>query len=167
MKLYRKSVALTLLFGIQNTIAQADMRHEMMECRKIPVISDRVDCYDMLADRLNQMGQNEQHINEKMTEKPQSEIRERTIGQKFLETFGLKEPEGETIILEVEKIKFGPQKQFMVTTSNGQTWLQTGNQRVNLPTHLPFEVTIERGAMGSYFLYAKGQQTHYKVKRIK
>ena len=55
----------------------------------------------------------------------------------------------------------------MITTESGQVWLQSDTQKVKLPRKLPFTVTIERGAMGSYFLNASGQSTQYKARRLK
>lgn len=173
------AIALIFTASFNTNWAQAaetgtPMAQDLLQCRKIDEMTARVACYDKIADQLGKMvasGQKVDHaLTAEATKKPSSEasgVRERSIGQKFLETFGLKEPEGETILLEVTNIKFGPSKQFMVTTSNGQVWLQSGSLRSKLPRDLPFEITIERGAMGSYFLYATGQSTHYKVKRLK
>ncbi len=169
MKKYQMGSAVILSCIFQVNIAQADMGQEMLECRKVPSIPDRVICYDKIADQLNQIVQDGQKNNVEIIVQPQpsAKTRERSVGQKFMERFGLKEPEGDLIILEVKRIKFGPRKQFMIFTTNGQAWVQIDNQRVNLPKRLPYEITIKRGSMESFFLYAKGQKTHYRVKRVK
>lgn len=161
--------AIILSCAFQVNMAQADIGKDLLECRKITAIPDRVVCYDKITDMLVQMVQEGQEANVEIIVQPKaaSKVRERSIGQKFMERFGLKKPEGDLITLEVKKIKFGPRKQFMVTTTNGQVWVQSDNQKVNLPRKMPFEISIKRGAMESFFLYAKGQNRQYRVKRLK
>lgn len=168
------------LSTVPSARADSDLGQDMLTCRTISEISQRVACYDAIADQLKVLHQAGEALSHKLSPPqttPQSSPnasntlkpnpQNQSMAQKLLETFGLKEKEGEKISQTVRKIKFGPQKQFMITTESGQVWLQSGPQKVKLPKRLPFDIFIERGAMGSYFLNAKGQSTQYKVRRIK
>tara|TARA_R110002073_G_scaffold148818_12_gene302148 strand:- start:15488 stop:15964 length:477 start_codon:yes stop_codon:yes gene_type:complete len=151
-----------LLFSLSTgaSVVKADTIQDILTCRSITAIDARLACFDAVADKIK--------TPPAVNASPDNAREEaKSNGQKLPQTFGLKEKEGERITQTVTGIKFGPAKQFMITTESGQVWLQSDTQKVKLPRKLPFTVTIERGAMGSYFLNASGQSTQYKARRLK
>ena len=82
--------------------------------------------------------------------------------------FGLerqKEYEQDKISAHVKSIKKNPYGLAKITLDNGQVWKQLDGGNIRLKTG--DEVTINRGALGSFNLRKAGYNRLFKVKRIK
>jgi hypothetical protein len=74
----------------------------------------------------------------------------------------------DSITAGVEDVAFNPFGRFTVFLDNGQIWqqLQGDTDKARFPKG-KFDVTIERGLLGSYNLTVEGHGRLYKVKRLK
>jgi len=159
---------------LSGNAAYADSGEKIRECSRITSALARLDCYDNLARSLS--GQKKAPAPVPMS---RSVIPAKPAAAKNPEqTFGSEAVKNKPnapdapekinhIQADVVKVKFGPHKEFLVTLSNGQVWLQKDTQRARLPKDTPFNVTIKRGAMGSYKLIVSDRNTSYRVKRLK
>jgi len=121
---------------------------DFKECRAIKGKSERLLCYDTIADG--------------------NIFNEVALQQVQVEKFGSKEKEADIsideLIVTVVRIQKDGNGLYYFQTSGGQVWKQVS--RGSWSSQVPFEANIKEGAMGSFFLVNEGGKST-RVKRVR
>lgn len=155
-------VALLSALMLAATAAHADFAADFKTCSTITVDSERLACYDKLA------------------QTPQSLSTVSASAPNPVASFGLetiaKTPEQkadkvnnpDVIAARLKGMFKGWKPDTRFALDNGQIWKNVGGDSVFLPDggENPV-VTVERGALGAYYLGVEGLNRKAKVKRVK
>lgn len=122
---------------------------DFKECRVIKAKSERLLCYDTIADGGifdNQKLQQEQVDNFGSTKK---EI----------------DVSVDSLTVSIVRIQKDTYDHLLLHTSDGQVWKQQSTSKLNLKA--PFEAKIEPGSLGSFFLVTEDGNHQIRVKRVR
>jgi hypothetical protein len=161
MKSFPKSTAAFLIrrqlilgLAVSTMLFQALMADEpenvsnVEDCRKISGKSERLACYDIVADG--------------------GVFNEQQAQQEKVESFGgtNKQPESsvEQLAVTIVKVQKADNRIHYFHTADGTVWKQSSASSWKL--NVPFQATIKTGVFSSYFLVAEGGKST-RVKRVR
>lgn len=72
----------------------------------------------------------------------------------------------EEMTFAVESVGKGDNGKPLLRLTNGQVWLLVDDLRWTTPRTKPFNVTIQRAALGSYLLQREGMNRGWRVRRV-
>ncbi|MBY6189693.1 hypothetical protein KUV22_04610 [Microbulbifer agarilyticus] len=131
----------TSIFGLP---AMADtVQEELKRCTEFSDDSKRLACYDKLANNL------QTHVEQRFGQEEKRAIQEAP----------------ESITATIESAQKGAYGKYTFTLDNGQVWRQTDSGRTIWRGGE--QVTLERGALGSFFMRKTEGGRALRVKRIK
>ena len=179
-----------ILSGRAFASARDNVLEAMGQCAAVADSAARLACYDKLAPRLREaLATPPTNLDHEPTKAEQQSWFGFDVGDLFgggsstpttPEQFGKERTEEQHAVRETEEIQsisagvtevsFTPVGQFIVFLDNGQVWrqLQGESERAHFRSNVKAnQVTIERGALGSYNLKLNDSVMIYKVTRVK
>jgi hypothetical protein len=160
----KKSVSVPLMTSILLGLVIAQMPAQFLladelknvtdftDCRAIKGKSERLRCYDTIAD------------GGIFNEEALQQVRVENFGSKEKETKEEKEAAIDTLTFTVVRIQKDGNGIHYFQTSEGQVWKQVN--RGGWSSEVPFEAVIATGALGSFFLANEGGKST-RVKRVR
>ena len=147
--------------------AELTLQQKIEKCRTITSDQDRLTCYDVIGVSESSYSR-EEPFGKPEVEEPRMSSPEASFGAERVDKSPAEKEASEvqSITSKVTKVVWSPRKQFAVYLDNGQIWMQKDSQRVRLPEG-EFEVTIEKGALGSYRMLVPGKKSFVRVVRYK
>jgi hypothetical protein len=168
MSLAKNSIISILCLTVWVNDAKSDnIPSSMLTCNKKLNDAERLRCYDELS-QISKTQTIEKPIVNVTSEESLQSSPIKILSK--IESFGLSEKqkakgEVETIVALVTKIEHDLRKNLIVTLDIEQIWLQTDGTRMLLREG--DSVSLDRGALGSFFLGVEGKNRRMRVKRIK
>lgn len=160
-------IAFFMIVGLfSGTAVSASPVEDILACAGIAATPERLACYDGIARQLSRQ-KSSGSVRSTAPEIVQKNNPEADFGGEAVKNKVADAERLNSIQAEVVKIKFGPQKIFMITLANGQVWVQKDGKKARLPKKTPYNVIITRGAMGGYRLTLAEGHKFYRVKRLR
>lgn len=145
-----------------------DLTMQFNDCAKISVNKTRLVCFDKLVNV------RATPVAVKLESSNHVEVSQNKVAAKNKENDFAKEhikkstkqmaQELTTITATIEKVKQLIRGQWVIYLDNGQKWQQKDNIKIKL--RLGDQIRLEKGAMGSVFLYKQDSHRGIKVKRL-
>lgn len=122
---------------------------DFKECRVIKAKSERLLCYDTIADG--------------------GTFDKQKLQQVQVDNFGSTKKEidvsVDSLTVSIVRIQKDTYDHLLFQTSDGQVWKQQNTRKFNLKA--PFEAKIEPGSLGSFFLVTEDDNHQIRVKRVR
>ncbi|WP_066965080.1 hypothetical protein [Microbulbifer sp. Q7] len=138
-----RAASLALLASLALPTSATTLAEQLQQCSQFDDDNKRLACYDKLSGSLKQHA-------------------ERQFGQEQKQVI---ENAPESISATITSAKEGAHGKFIFTLDNGQVWRQTDSNRSIWRGGE--QVTLERGALGSFFMRKTTGGRSLRVKRVK
>ncbi|WP_340680991.1 hypothetical protein [Paraglaciecola sp.] len=170
MNLIKNSVISILCLVVsvfENAAVAGNLSSSMLTCNKKTNDVERLRCYDDLNLTLK-TDTIEKHIADDTLQQTLQPLPVKPIST--IESFGLPDKlkakeEIENIVAHVTSVDHNLRKKLVVSLDIGQIWEQTDG--TNMRLREGDSISLERGALGSFFLGVEGKNKRMRVKRIK
>lgn len=165
------SIVINLTASVSYAKSDSGLLLSLTDCATISNNNARLACFDKLAPK---------HVKQPIVDKPKAQVvavvplidAKKSVEQKNIDNFAkehLKKSNAEegpsSLFSTVTKVKQLLRGQWVIDLKNGQKWQQTDTARIKFK--IGNKIRLDKGAMGSIYLYKDGSQRNIKVKRLK
>ncbi|WP_425410878.1 hypothetical protein [Hyphococcus sp.] len=167
----------TSVFGVSDS-AQAQNLNEILECRSIPMESERLSCFDKTTDAAAQAIASSAAENDGGSQAPARMASngaltpEKSFGaEDMVQQRAEEEQTPKSLRARLVGLGFTQAGRYIITLDNGQVWRQiagdTDNLRLPNATGDGVPIIIRKGMFGSHLLRPASSKRTIRVERIK